>query len=68
MQGPGRGITMDDGTLVFPTQGRDKTGMPFSNITYSRDGGSTWIASNPAYHNICGQTVFITLPDRSLPF
>ena len=48
---PGHGIVLRDGTLVFPTQGRDKTGMPFSNITYSRDGGSTWIASNPAYHN-----------------
>ena len=29
---PGHGITLKDGTLVFPTQGRDKDGMPFSNI------------------------------------
>ena len=48
---PGHGIVLRDGTLVFPTQGRDKTGMPFSNITYSKDGGNTWIASNPAYYN-----------------
>ena len=48
---PGHGITLKDGTLVFPSQGRDKTGLPFSNITYSKDGGKTWSASNPAYHN-----------------
>lgn len=48
---PGHGITLKDGTLVFPTQGRDSTGMPFSNITYSKDGGKTWITSNPAWSN-----------------
>lgn len=48
---PGHGITLKDGTLVFPTQGRDSQGMPFSNITYSRDGGKTWKASNAAYTN-----------------
>lgn len=45
---PGNGITMEDGTLVFPTQGRDASGKPFSNITYSSDGGETWKTSNPA--------------------
>lgn len=48
---PGHGITLQDGTLVFPTQGRDKDGVPFSNITWSKDGGKTWTASNPAYSN-----------------
>src|SRR5690606_27004095 len=48
---PGNGITMEDGTLVFPTQGRDENGEPFSNITYSKDGGETWVTSNPAYNN-----------------
>ncbi len=48
---PGRGIVMEDGTLVFPTQGRDQNGLPFSNITYSRDNGHTWQTSNPASHN-----------------
>lgn len=48
---PGQGITMEDGTLVFPTQIRDSVGMCHSNITYSRDGGKTWIASNPALSN-----------------
>ena len=45
---PGAGITLKDGTLVFPTQGRDKTGKPFSNITYSKDHGVTWTTSNAA--------------------
>lgn len=48
---PGHGITMEDGTLVFPTQGRDKNGESFSNITYSKDGGETWTTSNPAFSN-----------------
>ena len=48
---PGHGITLSDGTLLFPTQGRDETGLPFSNITYSKNGGKTWITSNPAYNN-----------------
>jgi sialidase-1 len=42
---------MEDGTLVFPTQGRDENGLPFSNITYSQDNGQTWQTSNPASHN-----------------
>lgn len=48
---PGNGITLDNGTLVFPTQGRDEEGEPFSNISYSRDGGLTWKTSSPAYAN-----------------
>lgn len=48
---PGHGIVLKDGTLVFPTQGRDKDGLPFSNITWSKDGGKTWFTSNPAYNN-----------------
>lgn len=48
---PGHGIILRDGTLIFPSQGRDKNGIPFSNITYSLDGGKTWQTSNPAYHN-----------------
>lgn len=45
---PGAGITLKDGTLVFPTQGRDASGKGFSNITYSKDGGTTWKTSKPA--------------------
>lgn len=49
---PGQGITLTDGTLVFPTQGRDKDGHPFSNITYSCNHGKSWTASNPAFGNV----------------
>ena len=49
---PGQGITLADGTLVFPTQGRDEKGTAFSNITYSKDHGKTWMTSNPAYSNV----------------
>jgi len=45
---PGHGITLNDGTLVFPTQGRDESGESFSNITWSKDGGTSWHTSNPA--------------------
>lgn len=45
---PGNGITRSDGTLVMPTQGRDETGLPFSNITWSSDHGKTWTVSAPA--------------------
>lgn len=49
---PGHGVTLQDGTLVFPTQGRDENGVPFSNITWSKDHGKTWHASNPAYKDV----------------
>lgn len=45
---PGRGIVTRDGILVFPTQGRDSAGIPFSGIMYSTDRGRTWHASAPA--------------------
>ena len=62
---PGHGITMEDGTLVFPTQGRDETGLPFSNITYSQDGGETWNTSKPAYHNTT-ECMAVELSDGSI--
>ncbi|MGL5272482.1 MAG: exo-alpha-sialidase [Phocaeicola sp.] len=63
--GPGHGITLKDGTLVFPTQGRDKNGLPFSNITWSKDGGKTWITSNPAYHDTT-ESMAVELSDGSI--
>lgn len=62
---PGHGITLKDGTLVFPTQGRDSQGVPFSNITYSCDGGKTWIASNAAYTNTT-ECMAVELNDGSI--
>lgn len=46
---PSAGITLTDGTLVMPSQGRDKDGTPFSNLMISRDHGKTWNVSNPAF-------------------
>ena len=40
--GPGAGITMKDGTLVFAAQFKDKDRIPHSTIIYSKDGGKTW--------------------------
>ncbi len=45
---PGNGITMTDGTLVMPTQGRDETGLPFSNFMWSKDHGQSWVLASPA--------------------
>jgi sialidase-1 len=42
LQGPGKGITMEDGTLVFPAQFKDEKEMPHSTIIYSKDQGKTW--------------------------
>ena len=45
--GPGAGITMRDGTLVFAAQyrsadGGETQGKPFSTIIWSKDRGQTW--------------------------
>lgn len=51
LQGPGRGITMQDGTLVFPIQFIDATRMPNAGIMYSKDRGQTWKIHNYARTN-----------------
>ena len=48
---PGNGITMKDGTLVIPTQGRDKSGIPFSNLMWSKDHGKSWTVGKAARAN-----------------
>lgn len=43
--GPGNGIVMKDGTLVFPSQYWDesaKPGISHSSVMYSKDHGKTW--------------------------
>lgn len=44
LQGPGSGITMKDGTLVFPAQFRaeDAARTPYSTLIHSKDHGKTW--------------------------
>ena len=51
LQGPGRGITMHDGTLVFPIQFIDSTRIPNAGIMYSQDRGATWHLHNHARTN-----------------
>jgi len=51
---------MTDGTLGFgPPQGRDETGgVPFSNITWSKDGGKSWEtkpSSHEKHHGVRGR-------------
>jgi sialidase-1 len=63
---PGSGIVLKDGTLVFPTQGRDATGKAFSNITYSKDGGNTWTTSNPALDESTTECMAVELSDGGI--
>jgi sialidase-1 len=60
LQGPGRGITMKDGTLVFPAQYKYDAGTPAldggkytcqSTIIYSKDHGLTWSVASGAKDN-----------------
>lgn len=51
LQGPGRGISMQDGTLVFPIQFIDSTRVPNAGVMYSKDHGKTWNLHNLARTN-----------------
>lgn len=51
LQGPGRGITMSDGTLVFPTQFIDSMRVPNAGIMYSKNQGKSWQMHNYARTN-----------------
>lgn len=51
LQGPGRGISMQDGTLVFASQFIDPNALPHAGIIYSKDRGQTWKISVPARDN-----------------
>lgn len=51
LQGPGRGITMSDGTLVFPIQYIGSDRIPNAGIMYSKDSGKTWKIHNHARTN-----------------
>ena len=51
LQGPGSGITMADGTLVFASQYIAPDAIPHACIIYSKDRGKTWKISEPARSN-----------------
>jgi hypothetical protein len=58
--GPGNGIAMKNGVLVFPSQYWDeskKPGIPHSAIVYSEDNGKTWKS---------GQVPNLTVPKARL--
>ena len=74
LQGPGAGITMKDGTLVFPAQFKADTGEKaldggqytcHSTIIYSKDGGQTWQIGTGAKSNTTEAQV-VELADGSL--
>lgn len=65
LQGPGKGITLEDGTLVFPAQFRDREGMPWATILYSSDRGGTWHIGTGAKPNTTEAQV-VQLKDGSL--
>lgn len=51
LQGPGMGITTQDGTLVFAAQYIDVNKIPNACIIYSKDRGKTWHLHTPARSN-----------------
>lgn len=74
LQGPGRGITLRDGTLVFPAQFKADVGVKaldggqytcHSTIVFSKDGGNTWHIGTGAKSNTTEAQV-VQLKDGSL--
>ena len=74
LQGPGRGITLDDGTLIFPAQFKSDLGekaldggkfTSHSTLVYSKDGGQNWHIGTGAKSNTTEAQVAV-LSDGSL--
>ncbi len=74
LQGPGRGITMTDGTLIFPAQFKADLGTKsldggqytcHSTIVYSKDQGETWQIGTGAKSNTTEAQV-VELSDGNL--
>ncbi|HEC44750.1 MAG TPA: exo-alpha-sialidase [Bacteroides sp.] len=51
LQGPGKGTTHSDGTIVFPAQFKDHENMPHSTIIWSKDHGENWSIGTGAKSN-----------------
>lgn len=75
-QGPGNGLQLDDGTLVFAAQFRDEVGTPHSCCLFSTDGGTQWAVTRPALPatpptteaqiaQLTAQSLLITMRDES---
>ncbi len=74
LQGPGKGITLDDGTLVFPAQFKSNIGVKaldggvytcHSTIVYTKDQGKNWQIGTGAKSNTTEAQV-VQLTDGSL--
>jgi len=65
LAGPGMGITLRDGTLVFAAQFKDAEQVPHSTIMYSKDRGETWSVGKGARPNTTESQV-VELSDGSL--
>ncbi|MBL8850008.1 MAG: exo-alpha-sialidase [Planctomycetaceae bacterium] len=66
--GPGNGIQLGDGTLVFAAQFREPAGPPHSCLLYSADHGQIWTVSPPAIpaEPPTSEAQVAELPDGSL--
>ena len=62
--GPGNGIAMTDGKLVFPAQYWDEHKMPHSTLIYSGDHGKTWKSGVGAKSNTTESQLVETLPGK----
>ncbi|TKC09531.1 sialidase family protein [Pedobacter frigoris] len=60
--GPGNGIAMADGKLVFPAQYWDAQKMPHSTLIYSEDHGKTWKSGIGAKSNTTESQLVETTP------
>ncbi len=64
-QGPGIGIALRDGKLVFPAQFTDRDGKWFATLIWSEDAGETWNVGTGAHPDTCEAQV-VELNDGSL--
>lgn len=62
LQGPGRGITMENGTIVFAAQFIDSLSMPHATIISSTDGGESWRIGTSARSNTTEAQVIEVTP------
>lgn len=60
--GPGNGIVMADGKIVFPAQYWDEVKMPYSTLIYSDDHGKTWKSGVGAKSNTTESQLVETTP------
>jgi len=60
--GPGSGIAMADGKLVFAAQYWDEHAMPYSTLVYSADHGKTWKTEDGPKPNTTESQIIETTP------